>query len=259
LLILLIDGAAASVTGGNVAQTGDDKHVKRSGIRNSILLSLPEGEFRCVAAALEYVALARHQSLQEPGKDLDFVYFPNGGLISLVVATEDGKTVEAGVVGKEGIVGTPLVVGLRRSPLREIVQFPSDGFRIRAAALQAALPSAPVFQMTLSRYAVIQGMQVSQTAACNRLHDVAQRLARWLLTAVDRVDSDSLPITHDFLATMLGTDRPSVTVAAGILQKKKAIEYTRGTVKILNRRTLEESACECYRVIEQLNDDLGLR
>jgi CRP-like cAMP-binding protein len=247
------------VTGGKLAHHGEGRNAKGNAVKNSILLSLPENEFRCVVDALEYVILARHQSLQEPGKDLDFVYFPSGGLISLVVATEDGKTVEAGVVGKEGIVGTPLVVGLRRSPLREIVQFPSDGFRIRAAALQAALPAAPVFQMTLSRYAVVQGMQVSQTAACNRLHDVAQRLARWLLTAVDRVDSDSLPITHDFLATMLGTDRPSVTVAAGILQKKRAIEYTRGTVKILNRRTLEESACECYRVIQQLNDDLGLK
>jgi CRP-like cAMP-binding protein len=257
LLILLIDGAAARVTVGKL--TGDGRHVNGNAVKNSVLLSLPEAEFRCVAGALEHVILARHQSLQEPGKDLDFVYFPNGGLISLVVATEDGKTVEAGVVGKEGIIGTPLVVGLHRSPLREIVQFPSDGFRIRAAALQAALPIAPVFQMTLSRYAVVQGMQVSQTAACNRLHDVAQRLARWLLTAVDRVDSDSLPITHDFLATMLGTDRPSVTVAAGILQKKRAIEYTRGTVKVLNRGTLEELACECYRVIEQLNDDLGLR
>lgn len=246
------------MTGGRLVQSGAHRNVKGKAVHNTILLSLPEEEFREVSEALDHVVLARHHSLHEPSRDLDFVYFPNGGLISLVVATEDGKTVEAGVVGKEGIVGTPLVVGLHRSPLREIVQFPSDGFRIRAAALQAALPGAPVFQMTLSRYAVIQGMQVSQTAACNRLHDVAQRLARWLLTAVDRVDSDSLPITHDFLATMLGTDRPSVTVAAGILQKKKAIEYTRGTVKILNRRTLEESACECFRVIEQLNDDLGL-
>jgi CRP-like cAMP-binding protein len=243
---------------GRSASSLEGRHVKGRAVRNSILTLLPEHEFRSVSEALEHVALKRHDSLHEPGKDLEFVHFPNGGLISLVVATEDGKTVEAGVVGKEGIVGTPLVVGLHRSPLREIVQFPSDAFRIKAAALQAALPTTPVFQMTLSRYAVIQGMQVSQTAACNRLHDVAQRLARWLLTAVDRVEADSLPITHDFLATMLGTDRPSVTVAAGALQKKKVIEYTRGSVKILNRRTLEDSACECYRVIQQLNADLCL-
>lgn len=200
-----------------------------------------------------------YYTLHEPSKDLDFGYFPNGGLISLVVATEDGNTVEAGVVGKEGVVGTPLVVGLRRSPLREIVQIPADGFRIRAASLQEALPRTPQFQMTLSRYAVIQGMQVAQTAACNRLHDVGQRLARWLLMALDRVVTGSLPITHDFLATILGTDRPSVTLAAGTLQKRKTIEYAGRTVKILNRKKLEEAACECYRVIQQLNREIGLK
>jgi CRP-like cAMP-binding protein len=251
-----VRGAAESVTGGKLVLTRDKRHVKGTPVRNSILLSLPDSEFRSVSDSLEHVNFSPHHSLHEPSQDLDFVYFPNGGLISLVVATEDGKTVEAGVVGKEGIVGTPLVVGLRRSPLREIVQIPSDGFRIKAAALQAALPAAPVFQMTLSRYAVIQGMQTAQTAACNRLHDVAQRLARWLLTAVDRVDSESLPITHDYLATMLGTDRPSVTVAAGVLQKKKSIKYARGSMKVLDRKTLEDSACECYRVIQQLNEDL---
>jgi CRP-like cAMP-binding protein len=111
----------------------------------------------------------------------------------------------------------------------------------------------------LSRYAVVQGMQVAQTAACNRLHDVEQRLARWLLMVQDRVNSESLPITHDFLATMLGTDRPSVSVAAGVLQKKKLIEYTRGAVKIVNRKKLEDSACECYEVIRQYDADFVLK
>lgn len=236
--------------------TSTNRHAKGTTVRNTILLSLPEREFRSISDSLERVTFSPYHSLHEPTQELDYVYFPNGGLISLVVATEDGRTVEAGVVGKEGMVGTPLVVGLRRSPLREIVQIPSDGFRIKAAALQAALPGAPVFQMTLSRYAVIQGMQTAQTAACNRLHDVAQRLSRWLLSAVDRVESDSLPITHDHLATMLGTDRPSVTVAAGALQRKKSIKYTRGSIKVLDRKTLEDSACECYRVIQKLNDEL---
>jgi CRP-like cAMP-binding protein len=111
----------------------------------------------------------------------------------------------------------------------------------------------------LSRYAVVQGMQVAQTAACNRLHDIEQRLARWLLMTQDRVDSESLPITHDFLATMLGTDRPTVSLAAGVLQKKKLIEYTRGAVEIVNRKKLEDSACECYRVIRQYDGELGLK
>jgi CRP-like cAMP-binding protein len=246
------------VLGGRLGQTGETRRIGGKSAANRILLSLPDAEFSSISDSLELVELPRHSILHEPSNELEFVYFPSGGLISLVVAMEDGKTVEAGVVGKEGVVGTPLVVGLRRTPLRAIVQIPSIGFRIRAAALQAALPTTADFQMTLSRYAVIQGLQVSQTAACNRLHDVEQRLARWLLMAADRAYADLLPVTHDFLATLLGTDRPSVTLAAGTLQKKKAIEYTRGTVKVMNRETLQDSACECYRVIQNLNGELGL-
>jgi len=140
-----------------------------------------------------------------------------------------------------------------------VVQITGDGFRVKVALLQDVLASSPRLQLMLSRYAVVQGMQVAQTAACNRLHDIKQRLARWLLMSQDRVDSESLPITHDFLATMLGTDRLSVTLAAGILQKKKLIEYTRGAVKILNRKKLEASACECYGTTQQYNGELGLK
>ena len=111
----------------------------------------------------------------------------------------------------------------------------------------------------LSRHAILRGMQVAQTAACNRLHDIKQRLARWLLMTQDRVDSEWLPITHDFLATMLGTGRPSVSLAAGILQAEQIIKYTRGAVKILNRKKLEEASCECYDVIHQYNGQLGLK
>ena len=128
---------------------------------------------------------------------------------------------------------------------------PGEGFRIRARALQTALESTPRFLAVLNRYAVVQGMQVAQTAACNRLHDVEQRLARWLLMAHDRMDTGSMFITHDFLATMLGTDRPSVSSAASILQKKRNIKYTRGVITILNRKQLEHSACECYRTIRE--------
>jgi CRP-like cAMP-binding protein len=123
--------------------------------------------------------------------------------------------------------------------------------------LQEILPSCPRFLRTVERYAVILGLQVAQTAGCNRLHDVEQRLARWLLMAQDRVSSPTLPITHDFLATMLGTDRPSVSLAAGILQRKQIIEYSRGSVKILNRGELEKSACECYAVIQQYASELN--
>jgi CRP-like cAMP-binding protein len=140
-----------------------------------------------------------------------------------------------------------------------VVQITGDGFRVEVGALQNTLESAPHLQLMLCRYVAIRGMQVAQTAACNRLHDIGQRLARWLLMTQDRVDAGSLPITHDFLATMLGTDRPSVSEAASVLQKKKLIEYTRGAVKIVNRKKLEKSACECYGVIQQYDGELGLK
>lgn len=228
-------------------------------VANKILLSIPENEFSMIGPHLEAIALPRHWILHEPSEKLNFAYFPNAGLISLVVAMEDGKTVEAAVVGNEGAAGIPSAVCLARSPLREVVQIAGEGFRVKVNTLQDVLKLAPEFQMMLSRYAVIQGIQVAQTAACNRLHDVEQRLARWLLMAQDRVDGGSILITHDFLATMLGTDRPSVSLAAGILQRKKNIEYTRGAVKILSRKKLEGSACECYGVIQQFNAEIGLR
>src|SRR5947207_6542670 len=169
---------------------------------------------------------------------------------------KDGKYAEAGVVGSEGFTGIPAAVGLDRSPLRIVVQITGDGFRMGVGALHEILESRPGLQSILCRYAVIRGMQIAQTAACNRLHDVKQRLARWLLMAQDRVDSESLPITHDFLATMLGTERPSVSLAAGILQKVQIIKYTRGAVKILNRKQLEKDSWECYEVTHQYERQL---
>jgi CRP-like cAMP-binding protein len=190
---------------------------------------------------------------------MKFAYFPNRGLISLVVVMKDGKTAEAGIVGNEGFTGTPAAVGLNWSTLQAVVQITGEGFRVGVGALQDTLESASHLRLMLSRYAVIHGMQVAQTAACNRLHNVEQRLARWLLMTQDRVDSGSLPITHDFLATMLGTDRPTVSLAAGVLQRKEIIEYTRGAVKIVNRKKLEDSACECYGVIRQYDGKFGLK
>ena len=228
-------------------------------VANKVLLSIPDNEFSAIGSLLEPVGLPRHSILHEPSEKLNFAYFPNAGLISLVVTMEDGKTVEAAVVGNEGAAGIPSAVSLTRSPLREVVQIAGEGFRVKVSTLQDVLKSAPEFQMMLSRYAVIQGIQVAQTAACNRLHDVEQRLARWLLMAQDRVGGGSILITHDFLATMLGTDRPSVSLAAGILQRKKNIEYSRGAVKILSRKRLEASACECYGVIQQFNTEIALK
>jgi len=238
---------------------GDRVNSAGKTVGNKILLSIPNSEFQLISPHLEFLELPGHLSLHEPHEKQLYVHFLNRGLASIVVSMRGEREVEAGVVGYEGAVGTALAVGLDRSPLRVVVQIEGHGFRIAAGALQATLPSTPELQMCLNRYAVLQGMQVAQTAACNRLHDVQQRLARWLLMAHDRVGTRSLPITHDFLATMLGTDRPSVSLAAGILQQEKAIQYGRAAVNVLDREKLEMSACECYRVVKQLNGELGLK
>jgi CRP-like cAMP-binding protein len=172
-------------------------------------------------------------------------------LVSLVVALKDGKTVEAGLIGNEGVAGMPAVLGLSKSPLREVVQIAGDGFRVRIEKVKDILRSTPHMQAILHRFAAGLAMQVAQTAACNRLHNIETRLARWLLMAQDRAESELLPITHDFLATMLGTDRPSVSLAAGILQKRNIIRYRRGSVRVVNRKKLERFACECYAVVQE--------
>jgi CRP-like cAMP-binding protein len=242
-----------------IVQSGERTNAAGKPVGNKILLSISDSEYNSVRPHLEYVRLPNHLVLHDAGGRLEFAYFPSRGLISLVVVMKDGRTAEAGIVGNEGFTGTQAAVGLRRGPLRGVVQLTGDGFRVKVGALQNVLESTPHFRMMLNRYAAIRGMQVAQTAACNRLHEIKQRLARWLLMTQDRVDSGALPITHDFLATMLGTDRPSVSVAAGIFQKEGLIEYTRGAVKIVNRKKLENSACECYEVIRQYDGEIGLK
>jgi CRP-like cAMP-binding protein len=236
-----------------VLQRGERTNPDGKPIRNKILLSAPDTEYRLIRPHLKFLSLPHHLSLHEPHTTGKFVHFPNEGLISLVVELKEGKSVEAGLIGNEGVAGMPAVLGLSRSPLREVVQIAGSGFRVRVGTLKEILRSTPQLQVILSRFAAGLATQVAQTAACNRLHNIEQRLARWLLIAHDRVDSGVLPITHDFLATMLGTDRPSVTLAAGILQRMHIISYARGAVRILNRNKLEQFACECHAIVQQYN------
>ena len=242
-----------------VAQTDQRTNVEGKHVSNKVLLATPNNEFELMRSDLTYIDLPHHLSLHEPTQKIEFVYFPNRGMVSQVVVTKDGRTVEVGVVGSEGYVGAGLAVGLSRSSVREIIQIAGDGFRMMGSALERILRSAPQLQVILNRHTGLQGMQVAQTAACNRLHDIEQRLSRWLLMTQDRVDSGTLPITHDFIATMMGTDRSTVSVAASALQKRGIIDYLRGAVKIVNSRKLEKSACECYGVIQQFEGELGLR
>ncbi|HXA78045.1 MAG TPA: Crp/Fnr family transcriptional regulator [Candidatus Acidoferrales bacterium] len=236
-----------------VVQAGERTNPDGKPIRNKLLLAASDEEFQLIRPYLEFINLPHHLSLHQPHRTVRFAHFPNEGLISLVVELKDGKSVEAGLLGKDGASGIPAVLGLSRSPLREVVQIAGSGFRVRISTLIEILHSIPETQVILSRYAAGLAMQVAQTAACNRLHKIEERLARWLLIAQDRLESGNVPITHDFLATMLGTDRPSVSLAAGVLQKREIIIYMRGSVRILNRKKLEQFACECYSIISQYN------
>jgi CRP-like cAMP-binding protein len=242
-----------------VVRAGERTNIEGKPVSNKVLLSTPANEYQLMRPYLEFIDLPSHRSLHEPTQSIEFVYFLNRGMVSQVVVTKDGRTVEVGVVGKEGYVGAGLAVGLSRSSVREVVQIAGDGFQMSGSELGRILRLAPQLQILLGRHTGLQGMQVAQTAACNRLHDIRQRLSRWLLMTQDRVGSGVLPITHDFIATMMGTDRSTVSVVAALLQKKGIIEYARGAVNIINRRELQESACECYAVIQQFEDDLGLR
>jgi CRP-like cAMP-binding protein len=230
-----------------------DERTDRHGraVSNRILLDLPESEYRVIRPALEFLVVPRGKTLYEPNQAIESVYFPNQGLISLVIIMKDGKTAEVGVLGNEGFTGVPAMFGLLRSPICEVAQIAGDGFKIAIGAFGQALRSSPSLEALLERYAMVLGIQISQTAACNRVHHIEPRLARWLLMAQDRVGAEHVDITHDFLATMLGTDRSSVSVAAASLQRREIIDYTRGAVRILNRTKLEDSACECYDVIQR--------
>jgi CRP-like cAMP-binding protein len=157
------------------------------------------------------------------------------------------------------MVGMSLTVGLQLTAFRAIMQMSGTGVRIPSQVFQELLPDAPRLRAELSRFGLMHGLQVAQLVACNRLHEVEQRLARWLLMCQDRFDSQSLPLTHEFLAQMLGSGRPTVSLAAGALESAGLIENLRGTVKIINRKSLEDTACECYGVIQNFNGGMGLK
>src|SRR5271166_2820772 len=197
-------------------------------IHNEILLGLPAKEFDALVPKLEFIRLKTHHVLHEPGDTLKSAYFCNSGLVSILTVFPDGKSVEVGLVGKEGLIGIPLVAGFRTAPTRAIVQIEATGFRVGAETLVGALRQCPVLERRLQQFAQIMTMQTTQIAACNRLHEVNERLARWLLMSCDRIGSETVPLTQELLAQMLGTRRSSVTVAAGMLQKAGLITNTRG-------------------------------
>ncbi len=223
-------------------------------LKNRILLGLPPKECNFILSKLTLVDLQLHDLLQEVGHPIRYGYFPNTAMGSVLNVMADGKSVEVGLVGKEGFIGLPLMAGLHSSASRVVTQAQGTAYRINADDMRKAALRSPQLVVSLMRYSQESTMEVTQIAACNRLHEVEERLARWLLMSHDRIGSDRLPLTQEFLAQMLGTRRASVTVAAIVLQKAGLIQYTRGHVSILNREALEKACCECYQVIRQQLD-----
>jgi CRP-like cAMP-binding protein len=220
-------------------------------VHNEILLSLSQEECKQLLSHLELVRLKLHQVIYEAGETIKSGYFVNTGLMSILAVQPDGKSVEVGLIGKEGFTGLPLLVGYRSSPTRVVTQGDGTAYRCDAQRLKQIMAQCPELEQKLHRYGHRLAMQTAQIAACNRLHEVEERLARWILMSQDRLNSKQLPLTQEFLAQMLGTRRASVTVAAGILQNAGLISYTRGNVTVLNREKLEDAACDCYDVVRQ--------
>lgn len=216
---------------------------------NHILQALPAKEYERLLPQLQPVPLVQNQVLFDVDAPIAGGYFVNTGLIACLTVMQNGDSVEVGLLGHEGFAGLPILLNIAHSSARITVQITGDAMRINADALYKLLPQLPMLERLLSRFTYLQALQAQQIAACNRLHEVDERLARWLLMTQDRVLLDVLPITQELMADMLGTRRSSVTVAAGILQRAGIIDYRRGKVHILDRQKLEEAACECYPAV----------
>ena len=233
--------------------SSDDGDGKKIG--NLILLSLPARESAQLLPALEFVRLNLHHIMHEQGEAIKSAYFMNNGMASVLTVQPDGRTVEAGLIGKEGFAGLPIIFGFKTSPLRIITQADGSAYRVDVPTLLKMLPTCPRLERQLQRFSMILAMQSTQLAACNRLHDVGKRLARWLMMSNDRIGTDLMPLTQEFLAQMLGIRRASVSVAASTLQKAGMIAYTRGNVTILDKLKLAEAACDCYAMIQDQETD----
>lgn len=220
-------------------------------VRNELLLGLPSQECDSIFPLLTFVELRTHDLLEESEQLIKYGYFVDSGLVSVLNIMEGGKSVEVGISGKEGCTALPMAVGLKTSISRTVVQIAGTAFRVSSQGLVKILLQCPVLEKRMQQYGQVMAMLCAQVAACNRLHEVEERLARWLLMCQDRIQSDFVPLTHEFLSHMLGTRRSSVTVAAGLLQKAGLITYNRGAAKIENRGRLEDASCECYDLIRR--------
>ncbi|MEH2324536.1 MAG: Crp/Fnr family transcriptional regulator [Nostoc sp.] len=217
---------------------------------NKLLAALPTSDYERLVPHLKLVSLSTRQVIYEPGEPITQVYFPQHAVVSIVTSMKDGSTVEVGIVSNEGMVGIPVILGGNTTTTKAFVQVAGAGMQMDADVLRTEFNRGGAIQNLLLRY--VRGIytELTQSCACNRLHTLEERLARWLLTVSDRLESEEFPLTQEFIAQMLGVRRSGVTVAASALNRAGMIRYQRGQINILNREDLEATSCECYRVIQ---------
>lgn len=225
-------------------------------IKNRLLAALPTEEYERLLPNLESIPLNFKQVLYNINAPIEYVYFSNNAIGSLITIMENGEAVEVGTVGNEGMVGLPVFLGADTIPGQAFVQIPGDGVRMRTDVFKREVTSDTVLFNLLQRYTQALFNQISQSAACNRLHSIEERLCRWLLMTHDRVGADQFPLTQEFLGQMLGVRRASVSMAASILQKAGFIRYSRGKLTISDRAGMESSSCECYALVKAEFDRL---
>jgi CRP-like cAMP-binding protein len=224
--------------------------------QNHLLAAMPAPEFDRLLPLLELVPMPLSEALYESGGRLNHVYFPTTSIVSLLYVMEDGASAEIAVVGNEGILGIALFMGGETTPSRAVVQSAGYGYRLKAGALKAEFNRGGAVMHLLLRYTQALITQMAQTAVCNRHHSVEQQLCRWLLLSLDRLPGNELTMTQELIANMLGVRREGVTEAAGHLQKKSLIRYSRGRITVLDRNQLEKVTCECYAVVKKEFDRL---
>lgn len=226
----------------------------RLSTQNCILNALPKEDFERLLPDLEEVNLALGQVIYRVEEPIEYVYFPNNAVISVIANTAEGQCVEVGVIGREGITGIDVLMGADSTLNENIIQYPDDALRINTAAIKKEFKRAGAFHDLSLRFIRLLMIQISQTALCNRLHTVEERLSRWLLMCHDRAEADELTLTQEFLGYMLGTNRATVTVSAIALQSAGFIKYSRGLITVVDRKGLEDFACDCYKTVKQEYD-----
>ncbi|MEO6974940.1 MAG: Crp/Fnr family transcriptional regulator [Gallionella sp.] len=223
-------------------------------VANSLLAALTEKGYGSLLAHLEPVGLTSGEILYRPGETISHVYFPIDTLVSLLTLIEGHQALEVGMVGREGMLGTPLALGVNESPVHAVVQGSGTALRMTSANFRREFQRSAQLQREVYRYIYDLMIQMSQTAACNRFHQVEARLARWLLMTRDRMRSNHFHLTQDLLSNMLGVRRVGITKAAGNLRQRKLISYNRGEINILDGSGLEDAACQCYQIVKDMHE-----